>query len=74
MVTLSDRQITTEVIRSCCLGDRDAFRALYDTYKDRVYGSTGLRSLKQALEILASKRLEMRRCATSSTSLAFGTR
>src|SRR5207247_6235675 len=26
-----------EIIESCRLGDRDAFRALYDMYKDRVY-------------------------------------
>lgn len=37
MVTLSDRQISTEIIESCRSGDRDAFRALYDWYKDRVH-------------------------------------
>ena len=37
MVTLSDRQISTEIIKSCRSGDRDAFRAVYDWYKDRVY-------------------------------------
>jgi RNA polymerase sigma-70 factor (ECF subfamily) len=37
VVKLSDRQISTEIIRSCRLGDRDAFRELYDVYKDRVY-------------------------------------
>jgi RNA polymerase sigma-70 factor (ECF subfamily) len=37
VVNLSDRQISTEIIRSCRLGDRDAFRALYEAYKDRVY-------------------------------------
>ena len=37
VVNLSDRQISAEIIRSCRSGDRDAFRALYDVYKDRVY-------------------------------------
>ncbi|HEV3334361.1 MAG TPA: sigma-70 family RNA polymerase sigma factor [Bryobacteraceae bacterium] len=37
MVRLSGREISTEVIESCRSGDRDAFRALYDLYKDRVY-------------------------------------
>ncbi|MBZ5618305.1 MAG: sigma-70 family RNA polymerase sigma factor [Acidobacteriia bacterium] len=37
MVHLSDREISAEIIESCRLGDRDAFRALYDLYKDRVY-------------------------------------
>jgi RNA polymerase sigma-70 factor (ECF subfamily) len=37
VVNLSDRQISAEIIRSCRSGDRDAFRALYDAYKDRVY-------------------------------------
>lgn len=37
MVDLSDREISAEIIRSCRLGDREAFRALYDVYKDRVY-------------------------------------
>ena len=37
MVNLSDREIGTEIIEACRLGDRDAFRALYDLYKDRVY-------------------------------------
>jgi RNA polymerase sigma-70 factor (ECF subfamily) len=37
VVNLSDRQISPEIIRSCRSGDRDAFRALYDAYKDRVY-------------------------------------
>jgi RNA polymerase sigma-70 factor (ECF subfamily) len=30
-------ELTTEIIESCRLGDRDAFRVLYDAYKDRVY-------------------------------------
>jgi RNA polymerase sigma-70 factor (ECF subfamily) len=37
VVNLSDREIGGEIIESCRLGDRDAFRALYDLYKDRVY-------------------------------------
>ncbi|HEY1911855.1 MAG TPA: sigma-70 family RNA polymerase sigma factor [Vicinamibacterales bacterium] len=37
MVDLSDREISGEIIESCRRGDREAFRALYDTYKDRVY-------------------------------------
>jgi RNA polymerase sigma-70 factor (ECF subfamily) len=37
VVRLSGREISTEVIEGCRLGDRDAFRALYDIYKDRVY-------------------------------------
>jgi RNA polymerase sigma-70 factor (ECF subfamily) len=37
VVDLSDREISAEIINSCRLGDRDAFRALYDAYKDRVF-------------------------------------
>jgi RNA polymerase sigma-70 factor (ECF subfamily) len=37
VVHLSDREIGAEIIESCRRGDRDAFRALYDLYKDRVY-------------------------------------
>ena len=37
MINLSDREISAEIIESCRSGDRDAFRALYDMYKDRVY-------------------------------------
>ena len=37
MVDLSGRELSTEIVESCRLGDRDAFRALYDLYKDRVY-------------------------------------
>ena len=37
MIPLSDREIAAEVIESCRAGDRQAFRVLYDTYKDRVY-------------------------------------
>lgn len=34
---MSDREISAEVLESCRLGNRDAFRVLYETYKDRVY-------------------------------------
>src|SRR5436190_3229150 len=37
VVSLSDREISAEIIESCRRGDRDAFRALYEAYKDRVY-------------------------------------
>jgi RNA polymerase sigma-70 factor (ECF subfamily) len=37
VVNLSGREIGAEIIASCRRGDRDAFRALYDLYKDRVY-------------------------------------
>ncbi len=37
MVILSSRELSTEIIESCRSGDRDAFRALYEMYKDRVY-------------------------------------
>ncbi len=37
MVDLIDRQISVEIVAACRSGDRDAFRALYDVYKDRVY-------------------------------------
>jgi len=34
---LTDRQISAEIVAACRSGDRDAFRALYDAHKDRVY-------------------------------------
>jgi RNA polymerase sigma-70 factor (ECF subfamily) len=37
VVKLSDRELSREIIESCRSGDRDAFRALYELYKDRVY-------------------------------------
>jgi RNA polymerase sigma-70 factor (ECF subfamily) len=37
VVPLSDRKIGAEIIDSCRSGDRDAFRVLYESYKDRVY-------------------------------------
>jgi RNA polymerase sigma-70 factor (ECF subfamily) len=36
-VNLSDTGISVAIIESCRAGDRDAFRVLYDSYKDRVY-------------------------------------
>jgi len=38
--TLSDREISPAILESCRSGERDAFRALYDCYKDRVYAIT----------------------------------
>ena len=37
MVNLSGRQLSTDILESCRSGDRDAFRAIYELYKDRVY-------------------------------------
>jgi DNA-directed RNA polymerase specialized sigma24 family protein len=37
VVPLSDREVSAEIIDCCRAGDRDAFRVLYDLYKDRVY-------------------------------------
>jgi len=37
VVDLSDREISAAIVESCRCGDREAFRALYDVYKDRVY-------------------------------------
>jgi len=37
VVPLSDREVSAEIIESCRAGNRDAFRVLYDLYKDRVY-------------------------------------
>ena len=34
---LSDREVNADIIESCRLGDRDAFRVLYEAYKDKVY-------------------------------------
>lgn len=36
---MTDREVSTEVIEACRRGDRDAFRVLYETYKDRVYSA-----------------------------------
>jgi len=37
VVSLGQRAITAEIVEACRRGDRDAFRALYDGYKDKVY-------------------------------------
>jgi RNA polymerase sigma-70 factor, ECF subfamily len=37
VVNLSARELSREIIESCRSGDREAFCALYETYKDRVY-------------------------------------
>jgi DNA-directed RNA polymerase specialized sigma24 family protein len=37
VVNLSGQKLGKEIIEACRAGDRDAFRALYDLYKDRVY-------------------------------------
>ena len=37
MVHLSEIEAAPEVLEACRRGDREAFRALYDVYKDRVY-------------------------------------
>jgi len=37
VVTLGGHELSAEILESCRLGDRDAFRALYDIYKNRVY-------------------------------------
>jgi RNA polymerase sigma-70 factor (ECF subfamily) len=37
VVGLHDREISAEILESCRRGDREAFRVLYETYKDKVY-------------------------------------
>jgi RNA polymerase sigma-70 factor (ECF subfamily) len=37
VIDLSDREISGAIIEACRSGDREAFRALYELYKDRVY-------------------------------------
>ncbi len=37
MVGLGDREIDAQILESCRRGDRDAFRVLYEIYKDKVY-------------------------------------
>lgn len=34
---MSQRRMDMEVIKACQAGDRDAFRVLFETYKDKVY-------------------------------------
>jgi RNA polymerase sigma-70 factor, ECF subfamily len=36
-VSQSDREVSAEIIECCRQGDRAAFHALYDAYKDKVY-------------------------------------
>jgi RNA polymerase sigma-70 factor (ECF subfamily) len=36
---VTEREVAPEVIEACRRGDRDAFRVLYETYKDRVYST-----------------------------------
>ncbi len=33
----ADRQVSAAIVEACRAGDRDAFRALYDQHKDKVY-------------------------------------
>jgi RNA polymerase sigma-70 factor (ECF subfamily) len=37
VASLSDREVSTDVIEACRRGDREAFRELYEIYKDKVY-------------------------------------
>jgi len=37
VVSEREREIGPDVLEACCRGDREAFRALYEAYKDRVY-------------------------------------
>lgn len=37
VVNLSNRVLSTKVVEACRSGDREGFRVLYETYKDRVY-------------------------------------
>ncbi|MBV8730945.1 MAG: RNA polymerase sigma factor [Acidobacteriia bacterium] len=37
VVRLTGRELSTQILESCRSGDRDAFRVLYEQYKDRVY-------------------------------------
>ena len=37
VASLSDREVSAGVIDACRRGDREAFQALYQAYKDRVY-------------------------------------
>ncbi len=37
MADLSERKISADTLEACRRGDRDAFRAVYECYKDRVY-------------------------------------
>jgi RNA polymerase sigma-70 factor (ECF subfamily) len=37
VVTPGDREIDADILEACRRGEREAFRALYDAYKDKVY-------------------------------------
>lgn len=37
VVSLKERETSAEIVESCRRGDRDAFRALYESHKERVY-------------------------------------
>src|SRR3569833_2331886 len=37
--SVTDREASAEIIEACRRGDRDGFRVLYETYKDRVYSA-----------------------------------
>ena len=37
MISLKEQDVTPAVIDACRRGDRDAFRVLYEAYKDKVY-------------------------------------
>lgn len=37
VVATESREVSFEILESCRRGDRDAFRVLYETYKDKVY-------------------------------------
>jgi RNA polymerase sigma-70 factor (ECF subfamily) len=37
VVSLSQREVSSETVDACRKGDREAFRALYEAYKDKVY-------------------------------------
>src|SRR5580692_9842911 len=37
VVGLNPREVAADIIEACRNGDREAFRALYEAYKDKVY-------------------------------------
>ena len=37
VVATNGREVSPEILESCRNGDREAFRVLYETYKDKVY-------------------------------------
>jgi RNA polymerase sigma-70 factor (ECF subfamily) len=40
VVSLSDREVNAQIIEACRHGDREAFRTLYESFKDQVYSIT----------------------------------